>query len=66
MISLYIQKGSEDDHFNAKVKEEGDYYIYEYYDNSVKGGYKAKKRQKSTGKSNNRMYVVQITNTPQK
>ena len=59
------KKGSEDDHFNAKVKEEGDYYIYEYYDNSVKGGYKAKKRQKSTGKSNNRMYVVQITNTPQ-
>lgn len=59
------KKGSEDDHFNAKVKEEGDYYIYEYYDNSVMGGYKAKKRQKSTGKSNNRMYVVQITNTPQ-
>lgn len=59
------EKGSEDDHFNAKVKEEGDYYIYEYYDNSVKGGYKAKKRQNSTGKSNNRMYVVQITNTPQ-
>ena len=59
------EKGSEDDHFNAKVKEEGDFYIYEYYDNSVKGGYKAKKRQNSTGKSNNRMYVVQITNTPQ-
>lgn len=59
------EKGSEDDHFNAKVKEEGDYYIYEYYDNSVNGGYKAKKRQNSTGKSNNRMYVVQITNTPQ-
>lgn len=59
------KKGSEDYHFNAKVKEEGDYYIYEYYDKSVKGGYKAKKRQNSTGKSNNRMYVVQITNTPQ-
>lgn len=59
------EKGSEDDHFNAKVKEEGDDYIYEYYDKSVKGGYQAKKRQNSTGKSNNRMYVVQITNTPQ-
>lgn len=59
------KKGYDDDHFNAKVKEEGDYYIYEYYDKSVKGGYKAKKRQNSTGKSNNRMYVVQITNTPQ-
>ncbi len=59
------EKESEDTHFNAKVKEEGDYYIYEYYDKSVRGGYQAKKRQKSTGKSNNRMYVVQITNTPQ-
>lgn len=59
------EKGSGDDHFNAKVKEEGDYYIYEYYDKSVRGGYQAKKRQNSTGKSNNRMYVVQITNTPQ-
>ena len=59
------EKGSEDDHFTAKVKEEGDYYIYEYYDKSVRGGYQAKKRQNSTGKSNNRMYVVQITNTPQ-
>ncbi len=59
------EKGSKDDHFTAKVKEEGDYYIYEYYDKSVEGGYKAKKRQNSTEKSNNRMYVVQITNTPQ-
>lgn len=59
------EKGSEDDHFTAKVKEEGDYYIYEYYDKSVRGGYQAKKRQNSTRKSNNRMYVVQITNTPQ-
>ena len=59
------EKGSEDDHFNAKVKEEGDYYIYEYYDNEVRGGYQATKKRSSTGKSNNRMYVVQITNTPQ-
>ena len=48
----------------AKVKEEGDYYIYEYYDNDVKGGYQATKKKSSTGDSNNRMYVVQITNTP--
>ena len=59
------EKGSEDDHFNAKVKEEGDYYIYEYYDNEVRGGYQATKKRSSTRKSNNRMYVVQITNTPQ-
>lgn len=59
------KKGYEDDHFNAKVKEEGDTIIYEYYDKKVKGGYKATKYEKSTGKSNNRMYVVQITNTPQ-
>lgn len=59
------KKGYEDDHFNAKVKEEGDTKIYEYYDKKVKGGYKATKYEKSTGKSNNRMYVVQITNTPQ-
>ena len=58
------EKGSEDAHFNAKVKEEGDYYIYEYYDNDVQGGYKATKKKSSTGDSNNRMYVVQITNTP--
>lgn len=59
------KKGYEDDHFNAKVKEEGDTKIYEYYDKKVKRGYKATKYEKSTGKSNNRMYVVQITNTPQ-
>lgn len=59
------EKGSEDAHFNAKVKEEGDYYIYEYYDKEVRGGYQATKKRSSTGKSNNRMYVVQITNTPQ-
>ncbi|MEI3070818.1 MAG: hypothetical protein V8T23_15265 [Prevotella sp.] len=59
------EKGSEDAHFNAKVKEEGDNYIYEYYDNEVRGGYQATKKRSSTGKSNNRMYVVQITNTPQ-
>ena len=58
------KKGSDDAHFNAKVKEEGDYYIYEYYDNDVKGGYQATKKKSSTGDSNNRMYVVQITNTP--
>ena len=59
------EKGSEDAHFNAKVKEEGDYYIYEYYDKEVRGGYQPTKKRSSTGKSNNRMYVVQITNTPQ-
>lgn len=59
------KKGYKDDHFNAKVKEEGDTKIYEYYDKKVKEGYKATKYKKSTGKSNNRMYVVQITNTPQ-
>ena len=58
------EKGSEDDHFTAKVKEERDYYIYEYYDKSVKGGYQAQKGS-ATEKTNNRMYVVQITNTPQ-
>lgn len=58
------EKGSEDDNFFAKVKEEGDTYIYEYYDKKVDGGYKATKGE-STGDSNNRMYVVQITNTPQ-
>lgn len=58
------EKGSNDDHFNAKVKEKGDTEIYEYYDNDVKGGYQATKKKSSTGKSNNRMYVVQITNTP--
>ena len=59
------EKGSDDDHFNAKVKEKEDTEIYEYYDNDVKGGYQATKKKSSTGKSNNRMYVVQITNTPQ-
>lgn len=59
------KKESEDDHFNAKVKEKGDTEIYEYYDNDVRGGYQATKKRSSTGKSNNRMYVVQITNTPQ-
>lgn len=59
------EKGSDDDHFNAKVKEKGDTEIYEYYDNDVTGGYRATKKRSSTGKSNNRMYVVQITNTPQ-
>ena len=58
------KKTSSDDNFKAKVKEEGDTQIYEYYDVSVNGGYKAKKGDK-TGKSNNRMYVVQITNIPQ-
>lgn len=58
------KKGSDDDHFNAKVKEKGDTEIYEYYDNDVKGGYQATKKKSSTGDSNNRMYVVQITNTP--
>lgn len=59
------KKGYKDDHFKAKVKEEGDTKIYEYYDKKVKEGYKATKYEESTGKSNNRMYVVQITNTPQ-
>lgn len=58
------KKGSDDDHFNAKVKAKGDTEIYEYYDNDVKGGYQATKKKSSTGDSNNRMYVVQITNTP--
>ena len=58
------KKTSSDDNFKAKVKEPGDTDIYEYYDVSVYGGYKAKKGDK-TGKSNNRMYVVQITNIPQ-
>lgn len=58
------EKGYKDANFYAKVKEPGDTDIYEYYDVSVDGGYKAKKGDK-TGKSNNRMYVVQITNIPQ-
>ena len=59
------KKGSDDDHFNAKVKEKEDTEIYEYYDKDVKGGYQATKKKSSTGKSNNRMYVVQITNISQ-
>ena len=58
-------KKSSDDNFQAKVKEEGDTQIYEYNDEgSRKKGYQARKDD-ATGKSNNRMYVVQITNTPQ-
>lgn len=37
------EKGSEDAHFFAKVKEKGDTEIYEYYDNDVKGGYQAQR-----------------------
>lgn len=55
-------KKSSDDNFQAKVKEEGDDEIYQYVDWGVVT-YRATKRGK-TGKSNNRMYVVQITNTP--
>ena len=57
------KKKSYDSNFNAKVKEEGDTQIYEYVDWGW-SSYSATKRGK-TGKSNNRMYVVQITNTPQ-
>lgn len=60
------KKTSSDDNFKAKVKEERDTQIYEYYDvGSRKKGYQALKNDDPTGKSNNRMYVVQITNTPQ-
>lgn len=58
------EKGSEDDHFFAKVKEPGDKYIYRYSDKRVSGKYQAQKGS-ATEKTNNRMYVVQITNTPQ-
>ena len=61
--SHYPRKTSSDDNFKAKVKEERDTQIYEYVDLGW-GPYSATKRGK-TGKSNNRMYVVQITNTPQ-
>ena len=61
--SHYPRKTSSDDNFKAKVKEERDTQIYEYVDWGL-GSYSATKRGK-TGKSNNRMYVVQITNTPQ-
>ena len=63
------EKGSEDDHFFAKVKEPGDTYIYGYYDEYDKKNkkYKATKYENNSikGQYNNRMYVVQITNTPQ-
>lgn len=58
------EKGSEDAHFFAKVKEPGDKDIYRYSDKRVSGKYQAQKGS-ATGKTNNRMYVVQITNTPQ-
>lgn len=61
--SHYPRKTSSDDNFKAKVKEERDTQIYEYVDLGW-GPYSATKIGK-TGKSNNRMYVVQITNTPQ-
>ena len=57
------RKKSSDDNFQAKVKEEGDDAIYRYVDWGL-GRYRAKKIS-NTGDSNNRMYVVQITNTPQ-
>lgn len=56
-------KKSSDDNFQAKVKEEGDDAIYQYVDFGL-GPYRAIKGS-NTGHSNNRMYVVQITNTPQ-
>lgn len=56
------RKKSSDDNFKAKVKEEGDDAIYEYVDWGL-GTYRATKSS-NTGDSNNRMYVVQITNTP--
>lgn len=63
------EKGSDDDHFFAKVKEPGDTYIYGYYDEYDKKNkkYKATKYENNSikGQYNNRMYVVQITNTPQ-
>ncbi len=61
------KKTSADDNFYAKVKEPGDTKIYEYYDERkhwLSGDYKATKGDE-TGKYNNRMYVVQITNIPQ-
>lgn len=58
------EKGSEDDNFFAKVKEPGDKYIYRYSDNRVSGKQYQAQKGSSTGDSNNRMYVVQITNTP--
>ncbi len=58
------EKGSEDAHFFAKVKEQGDKYIYRYSDNRVSWKQYRAQKGRSTGDSNNRMYVVQITNTP--
>lgn len=58
------EKGSKDAHFFAKVKEPGDKYIYRYSDNRVSGKQYQAQKGSSTGDSNNRMYVVQITNTP--
>ena len=64
------KKKSADDNFYAKVKETGDTDIYGYYDGYYPTGlfsgyYKATKSTSAeTGRSNNRMYVVQITNTP--
>lgn len=57
------KKKSSDNNFKAKVKEEGDDAIYQYVDLGL-GTYRATKIS-NTGDSNNRMYVVQITNTPQ-
>ena len=59
------EKGSEDAHFFAKVKEPGDKYIYRYSDNRVSGKQYQAQKGSATEKTNNRMYVVQITNTPQ-
>ena len=59
------EKGSEDAHFFAKVKEPGDKYIYRYSDKRVSGKTYQAQKGSATEKTNNRMYVVQITNTPQ-
>lgn len=59
------EKGSEDAHFFAKVKEPGDKYIYRYSDKRVSGKTYRAQKGSATEKTNNRMYVVQITNTPQ-
>ena len=58
------EKGSEDAHFFAKVKEPGDKYIYRYSDKRVSGKTYQAQKGSATEKTNNRMYVVQITNTP--
>ena len=59
------EKGSEDAHFFAKVKEPGDKYIYRSSDKRVSGKTYQAQKGSATEKTNNRMYVVQITNTPQ-